>query len=120
MYFAEVSQADSTTEVERKFLSSLDQDISSQAIEILASSYRFRSDNIKKLVEDIGNNLSSILPRTIYVYKSKVINSQLESLRNKLLSTDPLQEDQIKQLTLQIQQLSMVKSRLLREAKFAK
>ena len=120
LYFQNIKAGDSTTEVERFFISSMDQEISDAAIEILSSSYRFRSGKIERSVEDIGKNLAAVLPRTVYVYKSKVINSRLAALRNQLLSLDSSQEEEIKKLTLQIQQLSIVKSRLLREAKFAK
>ena len=120
LYFENIKAGDSTTEVERFFISSMEQDISDTAIEILSSSYRFRSEKIESSVESIGKNLSAVLPRTVYVYKSKVINSRLATLRGKLLGLDPSQEEESKKLTKQIQQLSTIKSRLLREAKFAK
>ena len=120
LYFENIKAGDSTTEVERFFMSSMEQEISDTAIEILSSSYRFRSEKIESSVESIGKNLSAVLPRTVYVYKSKVINSRLASLRSKLLSLEPSQEEESKKLTKQIQQLSTIKSRLLREAKFAK
>ena len=120
LYFENIKAGDSTTEVERFFISSMEQDISDTAIEILSSSYRFRSEKIESSVESIGKNLSAVLPRTVYVYKSKVINSRLATLRGKLLDLDPSKEEESKMLTRQIQQLSTIKSRLLREAKFAK
>ena len=120
LYFENVKAADSTTDVERFFISSMDQEISDTAIEILSSSYRFRSEKIENSVEGIGKNLSAVLPRTVYVYKSKVITSRLATLRSQLLNLDSSQEEEINELTRQIQQLSIVKSRLLREAKFAK
>ena len=120
LYFENIKAGDSTTEVERFFMSSMEQEISDTAIEILSSSYRFRSEKIENSVESLGKNLSSVLPRTVYVYKSKVINSRLATLRSKLLGLDPSQEEESKMLTRQIQQLSTIKSRLLREAKFAK
>ena len=120
LYFENIQAGDSTTEVERFFMSSMEQEISDTAIEILSSSYRFRSEKIENSVESLGKNLSSVLPRTVYVYKSKVINSRLATLRSKLLGLDPSQEEESKMLTRQIQQLSTIKSRLLREAKFAK
>ena len=115
-----MGQADDTPEVERMFAGSLDQEVSTEAIDILSSSYRFRSMKIESSVADIAKSLSSVLPRTVYVYKSKVINSRLETLRSQLLSLPQEEEEKIKKLTQQIQQLSIVKSRLLREAKFAK
>ena len=120
IYFEKVGQADDTPEVERMFAGSLDQEVSTEAIDILSSSYRFRSMKIESSVADIAKSLSSVLPRTVYVYKSKVINSRLETLRSQLLSLPQEEEEKIKKLTQQIQQLSIVKSRLLREAKFAK
>ena len=120
IYFEKVGPADDTPEVERMFAGSLDQEVSTEAIDILSSSYRFRSMKIESSVADIAKSLSSVLPRTVYVYKSKVINSRLETLRSQLLSLPQEEEEKIKKLTQQIQQLSIVKSRLLREAKFAK
>jgi DNA primase len=120
LYFENVKAGDSTTEVERFFISSMDQEISDTAIEILSSSYRFRSEKIERSVDEISKNLSAVLPRTVYVYKSKVINLRLAALRGRLLELDPSQEEESRKITAQIQQLSTVKSRLLREAKFAK
>lgn len=120
IYFEQVGAADGTPEVERLFVSSLDQEISTEAIEILSPSYQLRSEAIKKSEENRYKNLDSILPRTVYVYKSKVINSRLETLRNQLLSLDSSQEELATKLTMQIQQLSIAKNKLLREAKFAK
>ncbi len=120
IYFEKVGAADGTPEVERLFTGSLDQDVSTQAIEILSPSYQLRSEAIQKEEDKRHINLDAILPRTIYVYKSKVINSRLETLRATLLSLGEDQEEQKLKLTRQLQQLSMVKSKLLREAKFAK
>ena len=134
IYFTEVGAADSTTKVERMLVSNMDQEIATRAIDLLSASYRFRSSKIESSVEgisktltsaegsagNISSSLNAILPRTVYVYKSKVINSQLETLRARLLALEPEKEEEIKLLTQQIQRLSIVKSRLLREAKFAK
>ena len=119
-YFKNVTQAESATEVERYFVSSMDPDISNAAIQIISSSYRFRSEKIENSVEGVSKRLSAVLPRTVYVYKSKVINTQLEKLKQQLYALDASQEAEIKALTEKIQQLTIIKSKLLREAKFAR
>ncbi len=120
LYYSNIKAADSVTEVERFFVSNMDQEIASAAIEIISPSYQFRSQAIQSSLKNIYNNLSAILPRTIYVYKSKVINLRIENLRTTLLALDKEQEEEIINLTTQIQTLSVVKRRLLREAKFSK
>ncbi len=120
LYYSNIKAADSVTEVERFFVSNMDQEIAAAAIEIISPSYQFRSQAIKSSLKNIYNNLSAILPRTIYVYKSKVINLRIENLRTKLLALDKEQEEEIVNLTTQIQKLSVVKRKLLREAKFSK
>ncbi|MBR3303115.1 MAG: hypothetical protein IKI67_02890, partial [Bacteroidales bacterium] len=91
-------------------------DVAKAALAILSPSFNFRSEKIKSSVAKEKDTLNVSLPRTIYVYKSKVIDLKIKELTATLQSAPSEQSQEIAE---QLQHLTEVKKELLRAAKFA-
>ena len=115
-YFSITQSAASATEIERHFMASMEQDVAKAALAILSPSFNFRSEKIKSSVAKEKDTLNVSLPRTIYVYKSKVIDLKIKELTATLQSA-PSEHSQ--EIAEQLQHLTEVKKELLRAAKFA-
>lgn len=115
-YFTLEDVSDSES-VLRHFARSADQGVSASVIDIFTSKYRLRSEKVRESLTDEAVILPQLVPKAMFIYKSKVVAVQIEECREALKTVGPnAGKEEEERLIVSIQNLTRIKHELLRLA----
>lgn len=102
-------------EILKHFAQSPEQAVSKSVIDLFMSKYQLRSEKVKESLTDEVTVLPQLVPKAMYIYKSKVVGLKIEECKEALksagLTGNKEEEDK---LIIEIQNLNIVKMEFMK------